>query len=180
MSGCSFAVIGLDLSLTRTGWANDEGFGAWPMDSKLGDKRLVQLRERINDLLWDVRNEDALVVIEDLPKNAMSAGITGQVQGIARELIVGWDKPYMTVPAATLKKAATGSGTAKKEQMAEAYERFTGLPAPNPKKGDEVDAWFLRQMGLAYLGQEAHLTQPLHEWATRVRIHDYEGAFAEE
>lgn len=180
MSGCTLEVIGLDLSLTRTGIAGRDGIGAIALNAKLGDRRLVGIRQHISDLIWDQRPSDLLAVLEDLPKNAMSAGVTGQVQGVARELLCDLGVPYLTVPAATLKKAATGSGVAKKEQMAEAYERFTGLTAPNPTKGDEVDAYFLRQMGLAWLGQEHHLTQPVAEWRTKVRLYDYRGAFDEE
>lgn len=92
-----------------------------------------------------------LAVMEDLPRNAMHAGITGMVQGVIRLALQGGCIPYALVVPSTLKKAATGDGRAKKPDMLAAYTAATGLVN---KDDNQIDAYYLRQIGLALTGQE--------------------------
>lgn len=81
----------------------------------------------------------------------MHAGITGMVQGVIRKILQETFTPYTLVVPSTLKKAATGNGKADKKLMIEYHTRATGVVE---KDDNKVDAYWLRQMGLALLGQE--------------------------
>lgn len=53
------------------------------------------------------------------------------------------------VPPSTLKRYATGKGTAPKSDMRMALYKRSGIDVPDD---NQVDATWLRQMGLAHLG----------------------------
>ena len=141
--------MGIDPSLNSTGLALVDGSLATlkqkPAD---GDYRLVKIRCSIISAIAPPGRPD-LVVMEDLPRNAMGAGITGQVQGVIREVLQGCKIPYLLVSAATLKKFASGSGRADKAQMRRAWLEFADEDNP---RDDEVDAAWLRVLGLYLTG----------------------------
>ncbi len=150
-------VVGLDLSLTATGVAySDDSVGTIKTRATDRDRRLGQIRQHLAATIRGPKLTDwssspaALVVIEDLPTHAKSAGITGMVHGIARELLSSADVPYALVPPATLKKYATGRGNADKTAMA-----IAALKRGDREFADDnqCDAWWLRVMGLDHLGR---------------------------
>jgi len=139
-------VIGIDPSLSSTGlcWAIGE---SETIKLKADDpRRLV----RLHDIVYSRAIAQRLAVIEDLPTHAMSAGLTGQAQGLVRKVLQEQEIPYLTVPPATLKKFATGSGKATKGEMLKAYEARMGT-APGGMDDNQIDAWWLREMGVHYL-----------------------------
>ncbi|MBT2587980.1 crossover junction endodeoxyribonuclease RuvC [Arthrobacter sp. ISL-95] len=142
-------VAGIDPSLNATGLALADGSTVTlkqkPAD---GDYRLVKIRTSVWADVIDGHKHD-LVVMEDLPKNAMGAGITGQVQGVIRELLQDHGVPYLLVSAATLKKAATDNGRADKAQMRQAWLEYSGI---DNSHDDEVDAEWLRIIGRYMVG----------------------------
>lgn len=142
-------VMGIDPSLNSTGVAMVDGslltLKQKPVD---GDYRLVNIRCAIIRAIGHPNRPD-LAVLEDLPRNAMGAGITGQVQGVVREVLQGYKVPYLLVSAATLKKFATDNGRADKAMMRRAWLEFADEDNP---RDDEVDAAWLRVLGL-YLTQ---------------------------
>lgn len=137
-------VMGIDPSLNSTGVAMVDGtlltLKQKPAD---GDYRLVKIRAAIIGAISHPNRPD-LVVMEDLPRNAMGAGITGQVQGVIREVLQNNKVPYLLVSAATLKKFATQKGNAKKPDMRKAWLEYSGDDNP---RDDEVDAAWLRTLG---------------------------------
>jgi len=140
-------VIGLDLSITATGCAHSSGdVETWKLPAKLGDRRLVEIATATYELRTPPPN---LVVIEDLPTHAHGAGITGMVHGAVRAELIRLDIPYVLVPPATLKKYATGRGNAGKPEMAVALFKRAGLELGDD---NQVDAWWLRAMGMDALG----------------------------
>lgn len=146
----SAKVIGLDLSITATGTASATGELATISGlSHRGDRRLQAIHEGVVALLL---NDPHLVVIEDLPTHAHGAGITGMVHGVVRWACLEFDVPYVLVPPATLKKYATGRGNATKSDMRMELFRRTGLDV---RDDNQADAWWLRAMGLDYLGDPA-------------------------
>lgn len=135
-------VLGLDLSITATGIARPDGSTLTVnLAASLRDGRLSVLDERITDELDHVD----LAVIEDLPTHAHGAGITGMVHGIARLALLQHQVPYVLVPPATLKKYATARGNANKADMRMELYKRVGLDLTDD---NQVDAWWLRAMGL--------------------------------
>ena len=155
-------VMGIDPSLNSTGLALPDGtLLTLKQKAADGDYRLVKIKLGIIDAIFPPNRPD-LVVAEDLPRNAMGAGITGQVQGVVRELLQSYKIPYLLVSAATLKKAATGSGRADKSQMRAAWLEYTGEDNP---RDDEVDAAWLRTLGRFMVGD---IEAPAPHWEAAV------------
>lgn len=141
-------VTGLDLSMTSTGAAWVDGTTETIAPKVKGDARLIETVRRI---LACIPTVGSLVVIEDLPANAKSAGITGMMQGAVRHALLERDIPYVSVVPSTLKKYATGKGNAGKPEMAvAAYKRFE---MEFGSDDDRCDAWWLRAAGLDALGR---------------------------
>lgn len=149
-------IVGLDLSLTGTAMA----VGAYaatriPTRADQGDRRLVIIRDEVAQLI--TRVEVDVAVIEDLPAHAHAAGLTGMVQGVVRAALLDADVPYALVPAATLKRYATGRGNATKADMRMALYQRLGIDEPDDNR---VDARWLAAMGLDYYGWPAvHMPQ---------------------
>jgi Holliday junction resolvasome RuvABC endonuclease subunit len=145
-------VTGLDLSLTATGVALPNGVTrTLATRAGDGDRRLSVIANTLYDLLSgsEAWNTAEIVVIEDLPAHARAAGITGMVHGAVRVLLIEAAVPYALVPPASLKKYATGRGNATKADMRMALYQRAGLDL---RDDNQVDAWWLRTMGLDALG----------------------------
>jgi Holliday junction resolvasome RuvABC endonuclease subunit len=146
-------VIGIDPSLTATGIAYADGSTSTVTYEKTttGDQRLAVIYELVQDATavpFRAVSVD-LAVVEDLPTHAHGAGKTGMAQGVVRLALISLSVPYILVTAATLKKLATGKGTASKSEMRmQLYKRF-GLDIADD---NQVDAWWLRAMGCAHYG----------------------------
>jgi Holliday junction resolvasome RuvABC endonuclease subunit len=147
-------VIGLDLSLTGTGIAYRDGSASTvktrPAD---GDRRLLAIAEAVRIAVGgaDTGLGPAvdLAVLEDLPKHAMAAGITGMVHGVVRAVLLEASVPYALIAPATLKAFATGKGSGDKTPMAMAAYKRAGREFGDD---NQCDAWWLRAAGLDWLG----------------------------
>lgn len=140
-------VLGLDLSITATGVADADGHLATLHPRAPGDERLRQLRDAIRLAAGGCPPD--LAVIEDLPTHARAAGITGMVHGVARSLLLDAGVPYALASPASLKKYATGRGNATKADMRMELYKRAGLDICDD---NQVDAYWLRAMGLHWLG----------------------------
>ena len=148
-------VIGLDPSLTATGIADADG-ALFTITSK-PDGGTVADRARRLATIWahlrPLRLEAAHLVVIEGPAFSrqgqagvhLRAGLWWHI--VTRLHAVG--VPVAEVPPTTLKKYATGKGSADKASMRMELYKRAGLDVPSD---DEVDAWWLRQMGLAHLG----------------------------
>lgn len=150
-------VIGIDPSLSSTGVATHDGRHLVVKDSKVtGDGRLVLLDYVINhvgvDAMEAAGDTPVLAVVEDLPTNAMGAGLTGKAQGVVRSTLLQLGLDFLTVPPSVLKKFATGNGAAKKPDMIAAWNARGGTQL---KDDNMVDAAFLRLFGIEWLQQGA-------------------------
>ena len=139
-------VLGIDPSLTATGIAHASGLTETVKTrAKDGDTRLEVIYREVSF----AAEHAPFAVIEDLPKHAMAAGITGMVQGVVRLALIDNDVDYLTIPPATLKKFATGKGNATKADMRRAWLMLTG---EDNADDNQVDAAYLRQIGLFLMG----------------------------
>lgn len=154
-------VMGIDPSISSTGVALINGdLETIKTKPSQGDgERLLIIYRAMRDYIWTTRTErplrmPELAVLEDLPANAMSAGITGRSQGIVRLVLTMFKVPYVAIPPATLKKFATGKGNAKKDAMRQAWLEFSG---EDNADDNQVDAAWLRQIGLYLKGETVAL-----------------------
>lgn len=154
-------VMGIDPSLNATGLALVDGTTkTLKQKASDGDFRLVNIRCDVISAIFPP-GRPHLVVMEDLPRNAMGAGITGQVQGVIREVLQAYKIPYLLVSAATLKKFATNRGNAKKPEMRAEWLLWSG---EDNSRDDEVDAAFLRLIGLYLTGQIPETASQHRPW----------------
>lgn len=138
-------VLGIDPSLSATGIATEN------QTSTL--KTLPGQSNRLSIICNTVRSIVAerydLAVVEDLPTHAHGAGKTGMAQGAVRVALESEGVLYVTVSAATLKKFATGKGNATKADMRMALYQRAGIDL---RDDNQVDAWWLREIGLHHVG----------------------------
>lgn len=137
--------LGLDLSYTRTGWAVPElglvgSLKSKPSDEKSDIQRAYEdIAGPLLDLL-DTYSQISHIVVEGTVLRSFSASRSGILHGVVRGAI--WSShelPEIVVAPTSLKKRATGTGRATKQQMVEAANNngYTG------KNHDEADAWML-------------------------------------
>lgn len=159
-------VLGLDLSLTATGVCLTDGITLTiKTRQKDGDRRLVHIADALTSMIGDGSTVD-LAVIEDLPKHAMAAGITGMVHGVARSVLLRAGIPYALVVPATLKAFATGKGAGDKTPMVMAAYKRAGREFGDD---NQCDAWWLRAAGLDwYDAPEFTLPQAQRERLAKV------------
>lgn len=161
-------IIGLDLSLSATGLALPFGqLETIKTRAKDGDARLCQIRAVIaRYVAW---SEPEFAVIEKVP-NSMRGGVItivrmALVHGVVRELLALRGVPYGYVAAASLKKYATGRGTADKDAMIAAAESAGGKPADD----NQADAFWCRTLGTAWfsgyaIDRDYDLRQVTKDW----------------
>ena len=142
-------VLGLDLSLTATGYAyNDEVTGVIRSKAR-GMRRLAEIREAVLELA----HEADVVVLEGYSyASANQAHQIGELGGVVRLALHDRRIPFVDVAPAALKKFATGKGNAPKDAMIAAAIRRFGFEGSD---NNEADAWMLRCMGLTYYAPTA-------------------------
>lgn len=139
-------VLGLDLSLTSTGWAHQGEHGVI-RTSDNGVGRLINIRDKVRDL---VGIQTDLVVIEGYAYGRPNqATHLGELGGVIRVLMWELLVPFVEISPATLKKTATGNGNAPKEEMLAAAIRRLGYTGHS---FDEADAMWLAWCGEAAYG----------------------------
>lgn len=143
------AVIGLDLSITATGivFYTDPPRTIAPAKGIVGDVRLVSVRDQVMRSV--APSVTRLVVIEGPVLRSQAAIALGLLHGVIRAALMDAGVPYVLVAPATLKKYATGKGNAGKPEMAVALYKRAGLELGDD---NQVDAWWLRAMGMDALG----------------------------
>lgn len=154
-------VVGLDLSLTATGyylWNSQKGQVSIPghgvITNKLRDmERMDHILKAIIFELDDFASSGMRVYIEDfafgVKQNQSYVREIGMLHGIVRHWLWGNKIHTVMVPPTVLKKFVTGSGAAKKEVvMLDVYKRF-GFEA---RDNNLADAFGLAAFGRAVEG----------------------------
>lgn len=158
-------VFGLDLSITAAGLAPDgditETVGGQARD---GDRRLITIRNRVRRWLR-VREYD-LAVLEGFAFGGSEVVAMAMVHGVVRPELIAADIPYTVVYPSTLKMFATGKGVASKSEMQAAAEAMAGRKFADDNR---AEAWLLRRMGCAAMGDRTGLTDAQIDTIGRVK-----------
>nr|DAY81857.1 MAG TPA: RuvC [Caudoviricetes sp.] len=146
-------ILGLDLSLTATGWALVwDGSPKWGVikSRNRSVKRLSEIRNAVLDIIN--QTQPSLAVIEGYSYGS-SHGMAGlaELGGVIRLLLLDMGIPFIVVAPATNKKFATGKGNAEKDLM---LKRVFQHWAADMSNNNEADAFALAQFGRCYLNQE--------------------------
>lgn len=161
MTGIEPRVLGWDLSMTASGLTMPDGQCFTIRPQLKGDLRLGEIREATNYYIRQaalppgprMARPTWLAVIEK-PENIKLGGwettvAIVMVHGIVRDELAQFGIPVVYIHPTTLKKYATGSGAASKNQMIlEALE----CGSPENLTDNEADAWWLRAAGRHYYG----------------------------
>lgn len=151
-------VVGLDLSLTATGYAYHGCRGTIHAKHLKGAERLAYLRDAVMRLDLSFENYNLpseptrpdLVVMEGYSyASANQAHQVGELGGVIRLALHEAGVPFVVVAPAALKKYATGKGNANKAAMLQAAWQRLGYEGTDD---NEADALWLRAMGLDALG----------------------------
>ena len=150
MNNC---VLGLDLSLTATGWAL-----VWDGSPKWG---VIKSRNRSVKRLSEIRNEVRVIIYQEQPSLAVIEGYSygshqgmaglAELGGVVRLLLLDMGVPFIVVQPTTNKKFATGKGNAEKDLMLKRVFQHWGADMNN---NNEADAFALAQFGRCYLNPE--------------------------
>lgn len=170
-------VVGLDLSLTGTGVAAADGTLRTIRSATTDDT--VHLRVgRITDIaltiLKLIPEDTALIVIEGPAYGQQAqAGVhlrAGLWWHIAYTL-TRWrpDAHLIEASPSTVKKLATGKGNATKPDMRMALFQRAGVDC---RDDNQVDAFWLRQIGLQLLEAPDRLTLPATHMAALAKVHN--------
>jgi Holliday junction resolvasome RuvABC endonuclease subunit len=148
-------LLGLDLSLTSTGYCFDGITGVISTDFA-GVERLQAIRDDITNLL--IANEIECVLLEgySFASRSGQAFSIGELGGVVRLAIYELGIPIVEIPPTCRAKFATGKGNASKNEVISAVSARTGIIWGNPGADDKCDAWILEEIGLAYLGKSRY------------------------
>lgn len=156
------SVIGLDLSLTSTGVATADG--TMTIVSEPYGTSLYQRHLRLGELLDQITAvlpSGLVTVVVESPslgqkRQAGTLDRNGLWWLVVSSLIIDGVRVVEATPA-TVKKFATGKGTAPKPDLRMALYKRAGLDIADD---NQVDAWWLRQIGLHLLGHPDRLALP--------------------
>lgn len=109
----------------------------------IGWQRLMALEAEMEWMLINFR-PDRVVYERYFIGNVKSAVLLGQISTIYHRLFYQHNLTVYGVPAASLKQWTTGSGAAKKEDMAQSIAKNWGYKSPSD---DILDAYALARMG---------------------------------
>jgi Holliday junction resolvasome RuvABC endonuclease subunit len=138
-------VLGLDLSLTSSGFSSPNELGVIKTPTK-GAERLSVISHMIVDIVFS--NNCDIVALEGYSfasRNSQAHSI-GELGGAVRMRL--WEKniPFIEIPPTCRAKFATGRGNAAKTEVMSAVSARTGLVFSGSGADDMCDAWILRQM----------------------------------
>jgi len=142
-------VLGLDLSLTATGYARGDQYGVLhpPKAVGLGVERLDWTLREVLELAQGVE----LVAIEgySFGSHASQSRAIGELGGLIRWGLWRKEVRYVEIPPSNVKKYATGKGNAGKPEMLAAAIRRLDLETTDD---NVIDATWLRLMALDHYG----------------------------
>lgn len=144
--------MGLDLSLSSTGWSTGGEKGVITPKTT-GTQRLVDIAKNLQELIR--YHKVSAVVIEGYAFAARSgqAFSIGELGGVVRYVLCGMNVPFAIVQPTSRAKFATGRGNASKSEVVSAVSARTGIVWSGPGADDMCDAWILEEMALLRRGE---------------------------
>lgn len=149
--------VGLDLSLTSTGWSCGDNRTVIAIKEK-GPARLVAIRDRLVELLAPVTEPVVALEGYSFASRNSRAHAIGELGGVVRVLLHEAHIPYVEIPPTSRAKFATGKGNAGKSEVVSAISARTGLVWAGAGADDCCDAFILEEMTYTFLGA------PRYEW----------------
>ena len=143
--------MGLDLSLTSTGYSCDGDKGAIAVKKK-GVERLAAIRDEVMLICREHRPDVVLVEGYAYSSRAGQAHSIGELGGVIRLALYENNYIFIEIPPACRAKFATGRGNASKSEVVSAISARTGLVWEGKGADDMCDAWILEQMGRTRFG----------------------------
>ena len=126
---------------TKCGWAIDaQHSGVWNLKPNKFDSGGMRFVELYSQIANEISNID-LIVYERVERHSATyaahiyGGIIAVIHGIAEEHLI----PYKGIPVGTIKKYATGKGSAKKEAMIRSAQLiFRGVDIKDDNHADAL------------------------------------------
>lgn len=151
-------IIGLDLSLTSTGWSCNGEQGVFASKNN-GVVRLGEIETNISKLVSGITNPAVMLEGYSFASRSGQAFSIGELGGVVRLLLHKMNTPVVVIPPTCRAKFATGRGNASKNEVVSSVSAKTGIVWSGKGADDMCDAWILEEMGLYVLGK------PRYEWA---------------
>lgn len=142
-------VVGLDLSLSATGVADDDGTRRIQVKLEKNASeylRVVRLKTLVTAIGRACKGADLVVTEGYSFASQHQAPQLGELAGVVKVCLLQWGIPFVIVQPSALKKYATGRGNATKDAVLAAAVRDGSSAETN----DEADAWWLRHMAIAH------------------------------
>jgi len=131
--------MGLDLSLTSTGWSCDGEYG------------VISSKNKKTQRLVDISSE----ILEKCSKHKVETVFSiGELGGVVRFCLLQSGFEFVEVPPTVRAKFATGRGNAAKSEVVSAISAKTGIVWTGSGADDMCDAWILEEIGLVHYGQQ--------------------------
>lgn len=146
------SILGLDLSLTSTGFSFGNKQGTLS-SAKRGVERLDDIANQLTDLLSQLSTRPTVILegYSFASRNSQAHAI-GELGGVVRLTLFRAGIPFIDVPPTCRAKFATGRGNASKNEVISAISARTGIVWSGKGADDEADAWILEEMGLCAVG----------------------------
>lgn len=138
-------MLALDVA-TTTGWCTNSASGIWnltPKKDESGGMRLIRFRAKLREICES--EQIKLIVFEQLATYGKFPNfVAGEMQGILKIFCEENKIDYKSFAPTAIKKFATGSGVAKKEEMVAAAKKYK----PSVESNDEADAIILYRLAI--------------------------------
>lgn len=149
-------IIGLDLSLTSTGYSNGENCDVIQVSST-GVVRLIKISETIGNLITELKVNLAVIEGYAFSSRKSHAHSLGELGGVVRVMLHRMEIPYIEIAPTSRAKFVTGKGNASKNEVISFVSAKTGLVWTNPGADDKCDAWILEEMARCKIGQQRYV-----------------------
>jgi crossover junction endodeoxyribonuclease RuvC len=146
-------IMGLDLSLTSTGWSCDGEYGVISSKNKK-TQRLVDISGEILEKCSKHKVETVVIEGYSFASRSGQAFSIGELGGVVRFCLLQSGFEFVEVPPTVRAKFATGRGNAAKSEVVSAISAKTGIVWTGSGADDMCDAWILEEIGLVHYGQQ--------------------------